>query len=178
MRFTPLPLEGAFLVELEQIVDHRGFNARAWCAREFEEQGLSTRVVQTNVILNRRRGTLRGFHYQVPPKAETKLFRVTRGGIYDVIVDLRRESPTYKRWTSVELWASDYRMLYVPEGFGQAFQTLVDDTELTYQVSEFYSPEHGTGFRYDDPTFGVTWPLHVTEISEQDASWPDWSDET
>jgi dTDP-4-dehydrorhamnose 3,5-epimerase len=174
MNFTPLPLDGAFLIELEQIVDHRGFNARSWCAREFGEHGLSTRVAQTNVIMNRRRGTLRGFHYQLPPKAETKLFRVTRGGIYDVIVDLRPASPTFRRWTSVELWATEYRMLYVPEGFGQAFQTLVDDTELTYQVSEFYSPEHGHGFRYDDPAFGVTWPLPVAEISEQDATWPDW----
>jgi dTDP-4-dehydrorhamnose 3,5-epimerase len=176
MKFVPLPLEGAFVIELEPIADHRGFNARSWCAREFAEHGLVTRVAQTNVIGNRRRGTLRGFHYQVPPKAETKLFRVTRGGIYDVIVDLRHDSPTYRRWTSVELWADDYRMLYVPEGFGQAFQTLVDDTELTYQVSEFYSPEHGHGFRYDDPAFAVSWPLEVTEISEQDVSWPDWSE--
>jgi dTDP-4-dehydrorhamnose 3,5-epimerase len=176
MKFIPLPLEGAFVIELEPIADHRGFNARSWCAREFAEHGLVARVAQTNVIANRRRGTLRGFHYQVPPRAETKLFRVTRGGIYDVIVDLRRESPTYRQWTSVELWAQDYRMLYVPEGFGQAFQTLVEDTELTYQVSEFYSPEHGHGFRYDDPAFAVTWPLEVTEISEQDLSWPDWEE--
>jgi dTDP-4-dehydrorhamnose 3,5-epimerase len=177
MKFAPLPLEGAFLIELEQIADHRGFNARAWCAHEFAEHGLSTRISQTNVISNRIRGTLRGFHYQVAPMAETKLFRVTRGGIYDVMVDLRPDSPTYRRWESVELWAGDYRMLYVPEGFGQAFQTLADDTELTYQVSEFYSPEHGHGFRYDDPAFGVTWPLEVTEISEQDSSWPAWKDE-
>jgi dTDP-4-dehydrorhamnose 3,5-epimerase len=177
MKFIPLPLEGAFVIELEPIADHRGFNARSWCAREFAEHGLVARVAQTNVIANRRRGTLRGFHYQVPPRAETKLFRVTRGGIYDVIVDLRRESPTYRQWTSVELWAQDYRMLYVPEGFGQAFQTLVEDTELTYQVSEFYSPEHGHGFRYDDPAFAVTWPLEVSEISEQDLSWPDWTEE-
>jgi dTDP-4-dehydrorhamnose 3,5-epimerase len=177
MKFTPLPLEGAYLIELEPIADHRGFNARSWCAHEFSEQGLVPSVVQTNVIGNRRRGTLRGFHYQAPPKAETKLFRVTRGGIYDVIVDLRRDSPTYRRWTSVELWADDYMMLYVPEGLGQGFQTLVDDTELTYQVSEFYSPEHGRGFHYDDPAFGVTWPLEVTEISEQDLNWPNWTAE-
>jgi dTDP-4-dehydrorhamnose 3,5-epimerase len=177
MRFHPLPLAGAFVIELEPVVDHRGFNARSWCAREFRAHGLETRVVQTNVIVNRRRGTLRGFHYQAPPRAETKLFRVTRGGIYDVIVDLRRESSTYRRWTAVELRAADYRMLYVPEGFGQAFQTLEDGTELTYQVSEFYSPEHGRGFRYDDPAFAIGWPLEVTEISEQDLSWPGWRDD-
>ena len=108
--------------------------------------------------------------------AEDKLFRVTRGGIYDVIVDLRRGSTTYGRWTSVELWADDYRMLYVPAGFGQGFQTLDDDTELTYQVTQFYSPDHGRGFRYDDPAFGVDWPLEVTEISERDRTWPDWQD--
>ena len=177
MKFIPLPLEGAFVIELEPIADHRGFNARSWCAREFAEHGLVTRIAQTNVIANRRRGTLRGFHYQLPPRAETKLFRVTRGGIYDVIVDLRRESRTYRQWTSVELWAEDYRMLYVPERFGQAFQTLAEATELTYQVSEFYSPDHGHGFRYDDPAFAVTWPLEVTEISEQDLSWPKWTEE-
>jgi dTDP-4-dehydrorhamnose 3,5-epimerase len=105
---------------------------------------------------------------------ETKLFRVTRGGIYDVIVDLRPGSKTYGRWHGLELWADSYTMLYVPEGFAQAFQTLEDDTELTYQVSQFYSPEHGRGFRYDDPAFGVEWPLEVTQISEQDQSWPLW----
>jgi dTDP-4-dehydrorhamnose 3,5-epimerase len=176
MRFTELPLAGAFVVELEPIEDHRGFNARAWCAREFAEAGLNDRMVQTNVIFNPVRGTLRGFHYQEPPMAENKLFRVTRGGIHDVIVDLRPGSPTYRQWTSVELWARDYRMLYVPEGFGQAFQTLEDGTELTYQVSEFYSPDHGRGFRYDDPAFAVAWPLPVTEISERDRTWPDWKD--
>jgi dTDP-4-dehydrorhamnose 3,5-epimerase len=176
MKFTPLPLDGAYVIELERIVDHRGFNARSWCQREFAEHGLVTRVAQTNVIGNGRRGTLRGFHYQEAPRAETKLFRVTRGGIYDVIIDLRRDSPTYRDWTSVELWADQYHLLYVPEGFGQAFQTLVDDTELTYQVSEFYSPEYGRGFRYDDPAFSVTWPLEVTEISQQDLSWPDWKE--
>jgi dTDP-4-dehydrorhamnose 3,5-epimerase len=176
MRFVELPLAGAYVVELEPIYDHRGLNARVWCAREFAEHGLSDRPAQGNIIVNSARGTLRGFHYQAPPMAETKLFRVTRGGIYDVIVDLRPESPTYRRWHSVELWAGDHRMLYVPERFGQAFQTLADDTELTYQVSAFYSPEHGRGFRYDDAAFAVEWPLEVTAISEQDASWPPWEE--
>jgi dTDP-4-dehydrorhamnose 3,5-epimerase len=176
MRFAELPLGGAYAIELEPIADRRGFNARSWCAREFAERGLATRVAQTNVILNGPRGTLRGFHYQAAPMAETKLFRVTRGGIFDVIVDLRRNSPTYLDWTSIELWADAYTMLYVPEGFGQAFQTLADDTELTYQVSEFYSPEHGRGFRYDDPRFAIPWPLPVSEISARDRTWPDFDE--
>lgn len=177
MRFDELELPGAYLVELEPIRDHRGFNARAWCEREFAEMGLETRVAQVNVIRNRERGTLRGFHYQAPPRAETKLFRVTRGAIFDVIVDLRPESPTFGEWTSVELRAQDYRMLYVPERFAQAFQTLEPDTELTYQVSEFYAPEYGRGIRYDDPAFDIPWPLPVTEISEQDESWPDFDEQ-
>ena len=176
MRFVPLPLAGAYTVEIERVEDHRGFNARVWCAREAAEQGLDPTVVQTNMIYNRRRGTLRGFHYQAPPMAETKLFRVTSGGVFDVIVDLRPSSPSYRRFVSVELWADQDTLLYVPEGFGQAFQTLVDHTELTYQVSAPYSPEHGRGFRYDDPAFGVTWPLEPTEISDKDLSWPEWEE--
>jgi dTDP-4-dehydrorhamnose 3,5-epimerase len=170
--FEELPLAGAYLVTLERIEDERGFNARAWCAREFEEAGLPTRIRQINVIRNARRGTLRGMHYQTPPMAETKLFRVTSGRIYDVIVDLRSESPTFGRWTSVELSAHEPQLLFVPERFGQGFQTLEDDTELTYQVSEFFSPEHGAGFRYDDAAFGIEWPLDVTIVSEKDAAWP------
>lgn len=174
MNFRPLPLEGAYTIDLEPIVDDRGFNARSWCAQTFREKGLDPSVVQTNIIFNKVQGTLRGFHFQAPPFTETKLFRVTRGGIYDVIIDLRPDSPTYRQWTGVELWASDYRLLYVPEGFAQAFQTLVDDTELTYQVSQPYSPQHGRGLRHDDPAFAVTWPLPVAAISQQDRRWPDW----
>lgn len=174
MRFLPLPLAGAYVIELEPVRDHRGFNARAFCAREFEAQGLCPRFVQTNIIANGPRGTLRGMHWQAPPAAEVKLFRVTRGAIYDVVVDLRPGSPTYAEWTSVELHARDYRMLYVPEGFGQGFQTLEDETELTYQVSAFYTPEAGRGFRPDDPAFGIRWPLPVSAISDKDRSWPDF----
>ncbi len=174
MRFLPLPLAGAYVIELEPVRDHRGFNARAFCAREFEAQGLCPRFAQTNIIANGPRGTLRGMHWQAPPAAEVKLFRVTRGAIYDVVVDLRPGSPTYAEWTSVELHARDYRMLYVPEGFGQGFQTLEDETELTYQVSAFFTPEAGRGFRPDDPAFGIRWPLPVSAISDKDRSWPDF----
>ncbi|NNU80307.1 dTDP-4-dehydrorhamnose 3,5-epimerase family protein [Halovulum dunhuangense] len=177
MKFTPLPLAGAWLIEMERIRDHRGFNARAWCAEEMAAHGLTTRIAQVNVIRNGPRGTIRGMHYQRPPFAETKLFRVTRGAIFDVIVDLRAGSPTRLQWISVELNAEDGRLLYVPEGFGQGFQTLADDTELTYQVSAPYSPAHGSGFRPDDPAFGIDWPLPVAAISDKDAGWPDFKAE-
>ena len=176
MKFTPLQLAGAWIIDLELIRDPRGFNARQWCATEFAERGLPTEIVQSNVISNGPCGTLRGFHYQVPPLADSKLFRVTRGAIFDVIIDLRSESATYRQWTSVELRADDYRMLFVPEGFAQAFQTLEDSTELIYQVSAFYSPEHGRGIRYDDPAFDIRWPLEVTAISENDRNWPDFDE--
>lgn len=174
MRFTELPLGGAHVIDLEPIADDRGFNARSWCAREFEGAGLETDVCQVNVIYNQVAGTVRGFHYQSPPHAETKLFRVIRGAMYDVIVDLRPTSPTFLQWTAVELRADDYRMLYVPRGFGQAFQTLEDDTELVYQVDAFYAPDAAGGFRYDDPVFGIDWPRAVTRISERDSTWPDF----
>lgn len=174
MDFQELDLPGAYVIDLEPIRDDRGFNARAWCAREFADHGLATTVAQVNLIHNVAAGTIRGFHYQVPPHTEAKLFRVTRGAIHDVIVDLRPDSPTYLQWRAVELRASDYRMLYVPEGFGQGFQTLEDDTELTYQVTAFYRPDAGNGFRYDDPAFGIDWPHPVSVISERDRTWPDF----
>lgn len=174
MKFTPLALEGAHLIDLEPHADERGFNARAWCRREAADAGLDTHVEQINVICNEVAGTLRGLHYQAAPHTETKVFRVTRGAIHDVIVDLRPGSSTYLQWTEVELRARDYRMLYVPTGFGQGFQTLEDDTELTYQVTASYAPGAGRGFRHDDPTFGISWPLPVSRISRTDATWPDF----
>ncbi len=171
MRFIETKLAGAYLIELEPKADHRGFNARAWCRREMEDAGLNADLAQVNVIANHREGTLRGMHFQKPPFAETKLFRVTRGAIYDVIVDLRAESPTYGQWAAFELRAEDYRMLYVPERFGQGFLTLADDTELTYQVTEFYTPGHEGGFRYDDPALGIEWPAEPAVISEKDQAW-------
>ena len=174
MIFEPLPLAGAYLLHLERIEDDRGYNARAYCEREFAEHGLPTRMVQTNIISNKLKGTLRGMHFQAPPLGDAKLFRVTRGAIHDVIVDLRPESPTFLQTHAVRLRASDGVMLFVPVSFGQGFQTLEDDTELTYQVSEFHTPAAGRGFRYDDPMFGIEWPLEVTTISAKDLSWPDY----
>ena len=172
MLFSETPLSNAFVIDLEQKPDSRGFFARSFCAAEFEAHGLKPVVAQCNLSFNHRRGTLRGMHYQVPPAAEAKLVRCTRGAIYDVIVDLRPESPTYLRWESVELRAGEHRMLYVPERFGQGFITLEDETEVTYQVSAPYTPEAGDGIRYDDPALGIEWPLDVRVISEKDRSWP------
>src|SRR5262249_26452578 len=132
--------------------------------------------VQANILYNVRKATLRGFHYQTPPYAETKLFRCVRGAVFDVIIDLRPGSPTYKQWFSVELSASNRRMLYLPGNFAQGFMTLADDTELFYQVTEFYSPGHERGIRYNDPEFGITWPLPVEVISAKDAAWPNLSE--
>lgn len=174
MRFVETPLAGAYLIELDVLEDHRGFNARAWCSRTFAEHGLVERLVQTNIIWNERAGTMRGFHYQLPPHAETKLFRCIRGSLYDVMVDLRPESPTYGQSYGVTLGERVPRMLYVPERFGQGFLTLEDDTELMYQVSEFYTPDAGRGFRWDDPAFGIQWPRAVQVISDKDAGWPDF----
>jgi dTDP-4-dehydrorhamnose 3,5-epimerase len=175
MKFRETELEGAYVVDLERREDSRGFFARSWCSEEFERQGLVGRMVQANVSYNRKRGTLRGMHYQVAPRAETKLVRCTRGSIYDVIIDLRPDSRTRNRWIGVELRADEYRMLYVPEGVAHGFQVLEDDTEVTYQVSNPYTPAAERGIRWNDPAFGIRWPLAVDIISDKDASWPDFS---
>jgi dTDP-4-dehydrorhamnose 3,5-epimerase len=173
MIFHETSIPGAHLVELERREDDRGFNARAWCAREVEEQGLTARIAQVNLLGNRQRSTLRGMHYQAPPFEEAKLFRVTSGAVHDVIVDVRQGSATYGRWEAFRLSADAPTMLYVPEGVAQGFQTLEDDTGLIYMTSAFYAPEAERGFRYDDPAFGIEWPLPVEVISEKDRSWPD-----
>jgi dTDP-4-dehydrorhamnose 3,5-epimerase len=175
MLFRETELRGAFLIDIEKLEDERGFFAEAWSQRQAEANGLTTTVVQTNISFNRKRGTLRGMHYQVAPDEEAKLVRCTRGAIYDVIIDLRPTSPSYKKWIAVELTADNYRMLYVPERFAHGYQTLEDDTEVVYQVSQFYAPESARGLRYDDPAFGIRWPCAVTAISVRDASWPFWS---
>ena len=174
MIFIETALQGAFLIEIEKFEDNRGFFARAFCRTEFEKHGLNPLVVQTNVSFNRRKGTLRGMHYQAHPYDETKLVRCTRGAIYDVIIDLRQDSPSYKQWVGVELTSDNHRILYVPESFAHGFQTLEDGTEVTYQVSQFYSPGYERGTRYNDPAFAIQWPLPVAVISEKDRNWTDF----
>jgi dTDP-4-dehydrorhamnose 3,5-epimerase len=174
MRFTPTELAGAYVIDIEPRADDRGFFARTWCQNEFAQHGLVATIAQANMSYNHKRGTLRGMHFQRAPHAEVKIIRCTRGALYDVIIDLRPESPSYKRWIGVELSAANYRMLYVPEGFGHGFQTLEDDTEVAYNVSQFYTPGAEGGVRYNDPAFGIEWPLPVSVISEKDAAWPDF----
>jgi dTDP-4-dehydrorhamnose 3,5-epimerase len=174
MTFTETPLSGAYLIDLEPRRDERGFNARAWCRREFEARGLVPDLMQANAIFNHRAGTLPGLHYQVEPAAETKIFRCIKGAIFDVIIDLREGSPTYKQWFGTELTAACRTMLYVPRGFAQGFITLTDDSELLYQVSAFYTPACERGVRYDDPAFGIEWPLQPSVVSEKDRRWPDF----
>jgi dTDP-4-dehydrorhamnose 3,5-epimerase len=175
MIFTETHLKGAYIIDINPFIDARGFFARTWCHKEFEAHGLVSHIVQTNISLNNTKGTLRGMHYQTAPYEETKLIRCTKGAIYDVIIDLRRDSPTYLQWVGVELTADNHRMLYVPEHFAHGFQTLEDDSEVTYQVSQFYAPRSERGVRYDDPAFGITWPLAVLVISDKDKSWLDYT---
>jgi len=171
MKFIEVKLKGAYLIEPELFEDERGFFARTFCQREFEAHGLNPGIAQCNISYNKHKGTLRGMHYQVAPKAETKLVRCTRGAIYDVIIDLRPESPTYCQWIAKELNAENSRLMYVPEGFAHGFQTLKDDTEVFYQMSECYSPEHVRGGRWNDPAFGIEWPLNTKIISEKDKNY-------
>ena len=175
MIFSETPLAGALVVEMKKLGDDRGFFARSYCADEFRAQGVASPVLQCNVSFNLRKGTLRGMHFQVPPKPEAKLVRCTRGAIHDVIVDLRPESPTYCRWHAVELTAANHRGLYIPHGFAHGFQTLADDCEVFYQMFELFSPEHARGVRWNDLAFRIAWPLSVTSISEKDQSYPDYS---
>lgn len=172
MLFTEVTLDGAYVVDLEKREDSRGFFGRTFCQREFEAHGLATQMVQTNVSYSRKQGTLRGMHYQEAPYEEVKLVRCTRGAIYDVIVDVRPNSTTFKRWFGVELTDENHRMLYVPEGFAHGFITLVDETEVNYQVSQFYAPGHERGLCYDDPSIKIQWPRDVSVISEKDQAWP------
>jgi dTDP-4-dehydrorhamnose 3,5-epimerase len=172
--FTATALPGVFVVEPERREDERGFFARTFCAREFAERGLETRVAQCSVSYSPRRATLRGLHYQAPPHAEAKLVRCTRGGIFDVAVDLRPDSPAFRRHVALALSADDRRMLYVPPGCAHGFETLTDDCEVLYQISEFHDPEAARGVRWDDPAFAIPWPLAPAVISERDRSYPDF----
>ena len=171
MRFVPTPLDGAFTVEIERIEDERGFFARSFCQEEFGARGLDPVVAQCSVSFNRRRGTLRGLHYQDKPHEEAKLVRCTRGAVWDVIVDLRENSATRHRWYAAELSAENCRALYVPCGFAHGFQTLADDSEVLYQMSEFHHPESARGLRWDDPAFGISWPIPDPILSSRDRSY-------
>ena len=172
MIFTAIPLEGAFVIEPEPFEDARGVFVRTWCQREFEARGLETRIAQCSTSWNKRKGTLRGMHYQVPPHAETKVVRCTRGSAYDVIIDLRPDSPTFTRHFCIVLTADNRKMVYVPAGFAHGFQTLEDETELFYQISEFYSPAYSRGLRWDDPAFGIAWPDDERIIVDHDRNHP------
>jgi dTDP-4-dehydrorhamnose 3,5-epimerase len=173
MIFLETPLRGAYVIELEKHEDERGFFARSWCSEEFTAKGLDTRQVQCNVSFNKKKGTLRGLHYQLPPHAETKLVRCTRGALYDVIVDLRSDSPTFLKWFGVDLTAGNHRMLYIPKRFAHGFQTLEDGTEIFYQMSEFYAPEAARGLRWNDPRLAITWPEDDRIISQKDLEYVD-----
>lgn len=174
MKFTAAPLAGAYLIEIEPASDDRGFFARTWCTREFTALELEAQWVQCSISFNRKQGTLRGMHYQCSPAAEAKLVRCTQGAVYDVLADIRPESPTYRHWVAYELSAGDRRSVYIPPGFAHGFLTLTDDVELHYSISEFYRPEMASGFRWNDSSFGIQWPDRPTVISQRDESYPDF----
>jgi dTDP-4-dehydrorhamnose 3,5-epimerase len=175
MIYDAIEIAGAHIVELERRADNRGFFARAWCRDEFNEQGLPNRMVQMNISFNRYKHTLRGFHYQVAPYQEDKLLRCVRGALHDVLLDVRPESPTFMRHTAVELSAANYRMLLVPKGCANAFLTLTDETEVTYLVSNFYTPAAERGVRWNDPAFRIDWPAEPAIISDKDRTWPNFT---
>jgi dTDP-4-dehydrorhamnose 3,5-epimerase len=172
MEFSATSLGGVYLVRIKKIGDDRGYFGRAWCKTEFSQHGLNPDMVQLNVGSSRLRGTLRGMHYQEGEAAEAKFVRCTRGAIFDVAVDLRRDSPTLGQWVGVELTAESGHMLYLPEGFAHGYQTLTDDTDMYYLTSKVYAPTAAKGVRFDDPAFAIKWPLPVSSISAADSAWP------
>jgi dTDP-4-dehydrorhamnose 3,5-epimerase len=172
MQFTETKIKGAWILDAERIADERGFFARTWARDEFAAHGLNPDLAQCNVSYNHHKGTVRGMHWQAPPHAETKLVRCTQGGIYDVIVDIRADSPTYRQSVGVELTAENRRALYIPQGCAHGFQTLEDATEVFYMITEYYAPSAAHGMRWDDPAIGIRWPLNVTVISERDRTYP------
>lgn len=174
MIFTETKLAGALLVDLERFEDERGFFALSWSAAEFAARGLESELAECNVSFNRKKGTLRGMHYQAAPHGQVKLVRCTRGAIFDVIIDLRPESPTFKQWLSAELTAENQQALYVPKDFAHGFQTLTDNSEVFYQMSDPFAPESGVGVRWDDPVFGVVWPPGERTINDRDRIYPNF----
>jgi dTDP-4-dehydrorhamnose 3,5-epimerase len=176
MRFTETKVKGAYIIELEPREDNRGFFARSWCQNEFQAYGLNPTVVQINVGYTVKKAGLRGLHYQVAPHEEAKTVRCTRGAVFDVAVDLRPDSSTYKQWVGAELTLDNRRILYIPEGCAHGYQTLADSSEIEYLTTAFYAPESARGARFDDPVFGICWPLPVGIVSDADRSWPDFKD--
>lgn len=174
MIFQETKLSGVFEIRLEPVHDNRGFFARSWCQKEFENRGLDPKVVQCNVSFNKKKGTLRGMHYQAAPNAEAKLVRCTSGSVYDVVIDLRPQSPTFKKWIAAVLRSVERNSIYVPKGCAHGFLTLEDDTEIFYQMSEFYSAEPARGVRWNDPAFQIVWPVAVEVISDRDNAYPDF----
>jgi dTDP-4-dehydrorhamnose 3,5-epimerase len=168
MNFTKTELDGAYIIEVKRIEDDRGFFGRSYCSNEFEKHGLNTNIVQANLSYNKKKGTLRGLHLQASPFSESKLVRCTRGAIYDVIVDMREGSATYRKWLGVELTADNYKMLYVPEGFAHGYLTLEDNTDVTYQVTQFYTPGAERSYHWNDPAFNIQWVAQPVVISEKD----------
>jgi len=175
MIFNKTSLKDAYVLELEKFEDERGFFARAFCKNEFSDHDIKFPVAQANISFTKQKGTLRGMHYQTSPHEEAKLIRCTKGSIYDVIIDVRNDSPTYKKWFGAVLSDDNYKMMYVPEGFAHGFLTLEDDIEVTYMVSEFYAPGAEKGIRWNDPAFNIDWPTEVKVVSEKDKNWPDFS---
>lgn len=174
MIFIETKLKGALIIETERLEDERGFFARSFCQKEFALHGLKSNLVQCNISFNKKKGTLRGMHYQVAPHEEAKLVRCTKGAIYDVIVDLRPNSSTFKQWLGIELISESYQMIYIPEGFAHGFQTLENNTEVFYQMSEFYHPECARGIKWNEPTFGIEWPADDRIISTKDCQYADF----
>jgi dTDP-4-dehydrorhamnose 3,5-epimerase len=174
MKFIETNLKGSYIIEPEPSTDERGFFARSWDVNEFKKMGLNSNVVQSSISYNKLKGTVRGMHYQIKPYEETKFVRCTRGSVFEVLLDLRPNSKTFLKWTSVELTSNNYKMVYAPEGFALGFQTLENNTELIYQMSQFYSTEFQRGIRWDDAYFNIKWPLKMTVVSNRDTTFPDF----
>jgi dTDP-4-dehydrorhamnose 3,5-epimerase len=172
MIFTETKLKGAYLINLKRLEDERGFFARTFCQHEFKEYGLNIEIAQTNISYNKKRGTLRGMHMQLAPFKESKVIKCNQGAIYDVIVDLRKNSKTFLQWISAELTSENYQMIYVPEGFAHGFITLEDNTEVTYQMNQFYAPGSEKGFKWNDPAFDIIWPMEPVVMAERDKNFP------
>ncbi len=176
MKFTETSVQGAFILDVDRIIDERGYFGRLWCAKELRDQGLNTRIEQINIGFSSKAGTLRGLHYQAEPHDEVKMIRCTRGAVFTVVLDIRLDSPTFREWHGVELSPHNASKLYVPEGCATGYLTLEDDSEIYYSTSKFYAPEAATGVRFDDPFFAIEWPGEVKVISDNDQSWPHFNE--